>query len=344
MRGRAVLRSPVAVAAGVLGGLAWARLRRRATVRGHTVLITGGSRGLGLVLARELVGRGAQVAICARDVDELAEARGELEARGGTVLAIPCDVTDRAAVERTVAQVEDRLGPVDVLVNDASIIQVAPAETLSLRDLQAAMAVNFWGTVHAAMAVLPSMRERRAGRIVNVTSIGGTVAVPHLLGYTSAKFAAVGYSMGLAAEVAKDGITVTTVVPGLMRTGSFLHALVKGQRSDEATLFSITSSLPLITMDAGRAARRIVRAIERRETFVTLGAPARLLRLAGVLAPSLTRDVFALVTRVLPGPGVDGPATDPEPSWMHRRGRGSPVTVLGDRAAGANNERPPHPH
>jgi NAD(P)-dependent dehydrogenase (short-subunit alcohol dehydrogenase family) len=328
--------------AGVVGGLAWSRSRARLDLRGATVVVTGGSRGLGLLLARAFAAAGARIAICARDDAELDLARAEL-ASHGDVLAIRCDVADRAAVERMIAEVEERFGSVDVLVNNASIIQVAPAETLSIRDLQAAMAANFWGTVHATYAVLPAMRRRRRGRIVNVTSIGGTVAVPHLLGYTSAKFAAVGFSSGLAAEVAKDGIVVTTIVPGLMRSGSFLHALVKGRRDAEASLFSVISSLPLVTMDARRAARRIVLACERGESFVTLGLPAKVLRLAHALSPRVTGALFALVARALPGPGGDVPGSDPDPGWRHRRGAGASVpTTLGDRAAAENDEIPVH--
>src|SRR6185369_715880 len=117
-------------------------------------------------------------------------------------------------VERLVEAVHRRYGRVDVLVNNAGIIQAGPYESLSLEDFRAAMAANFWGTVHATLAVLPGMRARGGGRIVNVTSIGGTIAVPHLLAYTASKFAAVGFSTGLAVEAARHGVHVTTVVPG----------------------------------------------------------------------------------------------------------------------------------
>ncbi len=334
----ALKRSPAAIAAAaLLGGVAWARRRRRVPVRGSTVLITGGSRGLGLVLARELVHAGARrLVLCARDAADLESARRGLLRRGADVLAVSCDVSDPDAVQRMVAAARDRFGRIDILVNDASIMQVAPAEVLSLGDLRAAMDVNFWGTVHTTLAVLPEMRERGAGRIVNVTSIGGAVAVPHLLAYTSAKFAAVGFSTGLGEEVAKDGVAVTTVVPGLMRTGSFLNALVKGRRDDEATLFSVLSSLPVLTMDAGRAARRILVACERGERFVTLGMPAKALRLANALAPGLTQAVLAAVTPLLPGPGEDSPSALPSPAGVHRRL--SLLTTLGERAAAENNE------
>ncbi|GEJ58227.1 SDR family NAD(P)-dependent oxidoreductase [Anaeromyxobacter diazotrophicus] len=337
-----VRSSAALLGAGLLAGLALARRRRPASLRGACALVTGGSRGLGLLVARELAARGARLVLCARDEEELERARRELERAGAEVLAVACDVSDPAAVERLVARAEARFGPVDVLVNDASIIQVAPAEALSLEDLRAALAVNFWGTVHCTLAVLPGMRARRAGRIVDVTSIGGTVAVPHLLGYSSAKFAAVGFSTGLAAEVGRDGVRVTTVVPGLMRTGSFLHALVKGQRREEARLFAVVSSLPLLTLDAGRAARRIVRACERGERFVTLGWPWKALRVAHALAPGLSVVLLALVSRLLPRAGGERPEAAPDPVWRQRPGR-SAATALGDAAAAENNERPAHP-
>jgi short-subunit dehydrogenase len=173
---------------------------------------------------------------------------------------------------------------------------------------------------------------------VNVTSIGGAVAVPHLLGYTSAKFAAMGFSTGLGHELEKDGIVVTTVVPGLMRTGSSLNALVKGRRDAEATAFSVASSLPVLTMDARRAARRVVAACERGERFVVLGGPAKLLRLAAALAPTATSAALAIVARLLPGPAGDA-SHEAEPAWLHRRGGGA-FTRLGDEAAIENNEAP----
>src|SRR5581483_5724484 len=152
---------------------------------------------------------------------------------------------------------------VDILVNNASIIQVAPVEALGPREFQHAMAVNFWGVVHPTLAGLPRMRARRRGRIVTITSIGGKVSVPHLLPYGAAKFAAVGFSEGLRAELARDGISVTTIVPGLMRTGSILNAVFKGPHRAEFAAFSVLGSLPLVSMDAERAARQIVAATRR---------------------------------------------------------------------------------
>jgi short-subunit dehydrogenase len=331
-------RSPAALlAAGLLGGLAWRRARR-VSLRGATAVVSGGSRGLGLLIARELATRGARLVLLARDQDELLRATHELEGRGAEVLAFPCDVADAAAVQGAVAAAVQRFGGIDVLVNCASIIQVSPAADLSLEDLRAALDVNFWGTVHTTLAALPHLRERRGGRIVNVTSIGGVVAVPHLLGYTAAKFAALGFSSGLVHELARDGVRVTTVVPGLMRTGSFVHALVKGNREAEATMFSVASSLPILTMNAERAARRIVLACERGERFVVLGLPWKAVRLASALAPNLTSAALELTARLLPGPTGDV-AGRPEEAREHRRDTGK-VTALGDRAAAENNETP----
>jgi short-subunit dehydrogenase len=203
------------------------------------------------------------------------------------------------------------------------------------------MAANYWGTVHATLAVLPEMRARRRGRIVNVTSIGGTVAVPHLLAYTASKFAAVGFSTGLAAEAARHGIRVTTVVPGLMRTGSFIRALFKGDREREMSAFSVAASLPVLTLDADRAARRIVRACERGERFVTVGVPWKALRLAAAVAPAIATAAFALVARLLPGSTPDAAREPARPGYLHRAGIArSHLTLLQDRAAARNNERP----
>jgi NAD(P)-dependent dehydrogenase (short-subunit alcohol dehydrogenase family) len=300
--------------AGTVVGLAVTRLRRgrRARARslaGQVALVTGGSRGLGLMLAQELAREGCRIAICARDTDELERARTELARDGVAALTLPCDVSDPHQVEQVVARIVNELGALDLLVNNASIIQVGPLEDMNLRDFQHVMQVNFWGSVHAALAAAAVMKgQTTRGRIVNITSIGGVLAMPHLLPYDCAKFAARGFSEGLHAELAQHGISVTTVIPGLMRTGSHDSALFKGQREREYGWFSLTASAPATSMDARRAARRIVRAAKLREAEVVLGWQAKLGRLAeGVFPGLVTRMLTLLSTHVLPGhDGVSG--------------------------------------
>jgi short-subunit dehydrogenase len=341
MTGRETAARSRAALVGVLAGGAFAWLARgRGSLAGEVAVVTGSSRGLGLVVARHLAARGARLVLCARDPAELERARRELAAGGAEVLAVPCDLTDPADAERLVEAARQRFGGVDVLVNNAGIIQAGPYDSMSLDDFRDAMAANFWGSVHATLAVLPGMRERRRGRIVNVTSIGGTVAVPHLLPYTASKFAAVGFSTGLAAEAARHGVRVTTVVPGLMRTGSFLRALFKGDREREVSAFAAAASLPVLTVDADRAARRIVRACERGERFVTIGVPWKVVRLVAALAPALTTATLAVVARLLPAAPPGSEREPARPGYLHRTGVArSPLTLLQDRAADRNNER-----
>ena len=257
------------------------------------VLITGGSRGLGLVMAREFATHGARVAVCARDEEDLARVREEFASRGDHFFSAPCDVSDPDQVQSLLSSVEKALGPVDVLVNNAGTILVGPLEHMTLEDFEDVMRVNFWGAVHTTLAVLPGMRRRGQGRIVNITSIGGKVAFPHLLPYTASKFALVGFSEGLRAELAKDGIWVTTVVPNLMRTGSPRNAEFKGNYEQEYAWFTITDSLPGASMRADRAARQIVRACQNGESEVVLGLPAKLAVIANGVAPGLLGDLLA---------------------------------------------------
>jgi NAD(P)-dependent dehydrogenase (short-subunit alcohol dehydrogenase family) len=307
-------RHPYATAsasASVAALLGWRVFRRvRALdLRDKVVLVTGGSRGLGLHLARVFARQGARLAICARDEEELARARADLEPRGAEVVTLRCDVRDRAAVEDMVAETTHRLGPVDVLVNNAGIIQVGPVETMDIDDFRRAMDTNFWGTVYATMAVLPEMRRRKEGRIVNITSIGAEVAMPHLLPYDCAKFAALGFSEGMHAELAADGIVVTTVIPGLMRTGGHRHAFFKGQHEHEYTWFTAGEHFPLLSMSPTRAAKRIVEACRRGEAIVTLTWQAKLLRVAHAVLPGFTDDLLGIVHRVLPSSAGAGAQT-----------------------------------
>lgn len=275
--------------------------RRRESLSGQVVLITGGSRGLGLLMAREYAALGCRIIICGRDEDTLYRARDDLRSRGARVLAVPCDVGERSQVQRLVADTYAHFGGIDILVNNAGVIQVAPIENLTMQDYGRAMATMYWGVIYPTFAVLPLMRSRGAGRIVNITSIGGKVSVPHLSPYSSAKFAAVGFSEGLRSELAGTGISVTTVVPGLMRTGSHLNALFGGQASQEATWFALGATIPVLTVSGEQAARSVVRASIRRKPTAVLGWPARVLMWTHGVFPGLTARILGLVDRaVLP--------------------------------------------
>jgi NAD(P)-dependent dehydrogenase (short-subunit alcohol dehydrogenase family) len=310
---------------------------RRYDLRGKTVLITGGSRGLGLVLGREFVFRGAKVAICARDVEELEFAGSDLVRPGRPVLAMPCDVTSQEEVGRMVAAVRDHFGKIDVLVNNAGVIDVGPIESMTLADYKETLNVNLLGPLHTMLAVIPEMRQRGGGRIVNITSIGGKIAVPHLAPYSVSKFALIGLSKAMRAELAKDGIIVTTVCPGLMRTGSPRNAKFKGRHRSEYAWFSISDSLPFLSIGAERAARRIISALQHGKAEVIFPWYAKLAVMAQTIAPELVANLLGLINRLMPAPGgigaerVKGSESQSaiSPSWL---------TLLGDRAAQRNNE------
>jgi NAD(P)-dependent dehydrogenase (short-subunit alcohol dehydrogenase family) len=310
---------------------------REYELRGKVVLITGGSRGLGLVMAREFAKEGARIAVCARDAGELERARADLLERGAEVMAVPCDVTDRAQVKEMTDVLTEHFGRIDVLVNNAGVIQVGPIEVMTLEDYEQAMKVHFWGPLYTTLAVLPQMRERREGRIVNISSIGGKISVPHLVPYSASKFALVGLSAGLRAELAADGIVVTTVCPGLMRTGSPRNANFKGRHKAEYAWFSISDALPVTSMQAERAARQIIDACKRGDAEAVLSLQAQLAVTFHALCPGLVQDMLGLVNRLLPAPGGIGrqrakgreSESSLSPSWL---------TALSESAALRNNE------
>ena len=341
-RGRSGVQSSLALSAVAAGGLLWLRSRRGTSysLRGRTVLVTGGSRGLGLALAREAARQGARVAVCGRDPETLSRAHAALERIGGPVTAVECDVTDRSAVRELVATVSQRLGPVDVLINNAGVIEVGPAETMAIEDYEEAMATNFWGMVHPTLEIIPAMKARGDGRIVNITSIGGKLAFPHLLPYCASKFAAVGFSQGLRAELSRDGIKVVTVAPGLMRTGSPRNATFRGDHRAEYAWFSIGDSLPGLSVSVASAARRIIARARRGDAEVIFPVPARLAVWLNALAPDLTAGTLGLTNRLLPSP--------PQHETGRRKGKESPswlspswMTRLGDRAARRYNQVAP---
>jgi len=276
------------------------RRQRAPSLRGKAILITGGSRGLGLALARELGRIGCRVAICARSEQELEAAAHSIAMDGTEVLTAVCDVCDPSSVHKCVQTVRSRFGKIDVLINNAGIISVAPLENTTVADFERAMAVMFWGVLYPTLAVLPEMKARGAGSIATIASIGGKVSVPHLLPYSCAKFAAVAFSEGLRAEVARYGIQVSTIAPGLMRTGSHLKAEFKGQHDNEATWFTLCATSPLISMGASRCARQIIAAVRRGKSEKILSTQANMIARMNGLFPGLAPNVLAVVNRLLP--------------------------------------------
>ena len=330
------------VSAGIVLGMAASMLLRRRkpiSLRGKTVFVTGGSRGLGLLLAQEFAQRGAKIAISARDRSELDRAETQLLAITDQVLTLEADMTMREEVELAVHKIEQHFGSLDILVNNAGTICVGPVETMTIDDYCNSINTHFWGPYFASMAVLPSFQRRRRGRIVNISSIGGKIGVPHLVPYCVGKFALTGFSEGLRSELVKDNIYVTTVCPGLMRTGSPRNASFKSNNEAEYAWFSISDALPVISMSAKRAARRIVNACVRGEAEVVLSLPAKVAVKFHGLLPGITTDVLGLVNVLLPPPGGIGSdvrtgkqsSSSASPSW---------ITTLNEQAAQENNQVP----
>jgi short-subunit dehydrogenase len=280
--------------------------RKRYDLNGKVAIITGGSRGFGLVLARQLAAKGVKLVICSRTEEQLAAAKRELEAAGAEVLALRCDVTDRSQVKSLVESALNHYGRINILINNAGIIQVGPMNAMAQFEYQDAMNIHFWAPLYTTLAVLPHFRALHEGRIINIASIGGKIAVPHLLPYSASKFALVGLSEGLAAELKKENILVSTVVPSLMRTGSPRNITVKGNHEKEYALFKTISSLSIISKDPAKVAYKIVDALEYDKTRPTISSIERFASILKEIFPQGLETVFSLINRLLPLETPDG--------------------------------------
>ena len=263
-------------------------------------IVTGASRGLGFLLARELADRGHDLVINARSEPGLAVAGAALQERGAQVVTVAGDVADATLGQRLIDTATERFDRLDVVVANAGTIQVGPAFAMRASDFSNAMDVMFYGVLHPVLAALPVMARRGAGRILVVSSIGGKLPAPHLLPYVAAKHAAVGFAEGLRIEAIRHGITVTCAVPGLMRTGSPRNALFTGDQTGEHRWFTLGDSLPLVSIDAARAARQLVDAALKGKPEVAPTPLAKIgMRVHG-LAPSTTMRLLGVVNRLLP--------------------------------------------
>ena len=268
--------------------------------RDKVALITGGSRGLGLEIARQICARGGKVALIARDAEELARAKTELDRFATEVLTIQCDLLESAQIQSAVQQTIQRFGKIDILINNAGTIEIGPLAHIQLKDFDRAMRLHFWAPYILQLLIVPLMRAKGGGRIVNISSIGGRIAVPHMAAYSASKFALAGFSDAIRPELAQDNIYVTTVTPGLMRTGSQVHAKFKGDHAAEYGWFDWSCKIPFASISVERAARKILSACRRGKPALIMPLSAYLIIAANALFPNLTARVMKMFNRSLP--------------------------------------------
>jgi NAD(P)-dependent dehydrogenase (short-subunit alcohol dehydrogenase family) len=181
---------------------------------GRSAIVTGGGRGIGAATARALSALGARVTVFSRSEADVAR----VVEQGAAALAVAGDVTSERDVARLVEMHEGALGPCDVLVNDAGILERGRVEELSPAAWRRVVEVNLTGAYLCARAVVPGMRRRRRGRIVNVASISGTIGTPEATAYNASKWGLIGFTKSLAEELRPDGVQVMAVSPGSVDT------------------------------------------------------------------------------------------------------------------------------
>lgn len=308
------------------------------------VIVTGGSRGLGFALTERLLAAGANVTICGRSQATLERAAERLSTFGDSLAVRVCDVRSQAACDELVRDVIERRGSVDILINNAGVIEVGPLAAQTVDDFREAMDTHFWGVLFMTLAVLPAMRARRSGQIVNIASVGGVVGVPHLAPYAASKFAQIGLTQAIAAEAKADGVTLTSIIPGLMQTGSPDHAIFKGRNRAEYAWFTLSDANPLLSTSARSAVERILRAIRRREAVATIGWSAAAAKSINALFPRTTARLVAFAASLLPdlegANAADARAGRVDGAASHSAWTENPLTALNARAAERTNQLP----
>ncbi len=192
-------------------------------IEGKVVVITGASSGLGEATARLLAARGASVVLGARRSERLQSLADTLNADGGKALAVTTDVTRRDQVERLVEAAVETYGQVDVLLNNAGLMPLAPLERLRVDEWEQMLDVNLKGTLYGIAAALPHMKDRKAGQIINVSSVYGHKVAPGAAVYCATKFGVRALSEGLRQEVKPYNIRTTVISPGAVATELLDH-------------------------------------------------------------------------------------------------------------------------
>lgn len=322
-RGHKHLGLALAAAAGTL----FFTRKKPDSFENQSVVITGGSRGLGLALAQELILENAQVTLLARDSEELDRAKNQILKLSphAQILTLVCDVTDLDGVKAALGTVKDHFGSVDMLINNAGSIMVGPYDKMNRKDFEAQLELHLYGVMNTVNEALPYLRKGIGRRIVNICSMGGKVAVPHMLPYDVSKFALSGYSQGLMAELAKEKISVTTVYPALMRTGSPIQAVFKGQQEKEFAWFAAADVFPGISSDASVIAKKIIASARDRRTQLIPSIPAKLRVLVSSIFPETVNALMRVLAGTMPVGGSKIRKTGYESNDFFER---SPWTAL----------------
>jgi short-subunit dehydrogenase len=308
---------------------------------GKSVVITGGSRGLGFALATELVKEGANVTLLARDRTELLRAKNYLQNNfaGAKVQAFVCDVNEENHIQEAFRRILFRYGTIDVLINNAGSVAAGPFEAMNIEDFNAQMKIHFYAPLKAIQNVLPIFKKKGSGKIVNIASIGGKVPVPHMSSYCASKFALAGLSQTLSAELAKDKIQVTTIYPGLMRTGSPIQGVFKGDSEKEYSWFAIFDNTPGLTVSASNAAKQILNAVRAGETELIISTPAKTGAMFYANFPQIFTALTSIANRFLPQDFTDQRRTGAEVrDWLDSKAWAKPFLRIMGKAQRKFNE------
>lgn len=311
--------------------------------RSSSVVITGGSRGLGLALAEQFLNEGAVVSLLARDSAELEKAKALLKKKTGLeATTYVCDVTHPEELKKTFALVVKEVGDIDILVNNAGSVMAAPLEAMESKDYHTLMDIHFFAAQKACDLMIPYFRSRGQGHIVNISSIGGKMPVPHLAPYCASKFALTGYSNTAAIELARHGIRVTTVHPGLMRTGSPVQGIFKGDSEKEYAWFALSDNLPGLSISVQSAAQTILNAIKYGDNEVVISPPAKLGAFGYALFPEIFMAITSYINKWLPTNTDKRYQTGAESKdWIEKRVK--PLKKVREKLQAEYNQDQAHP-
>ncbi|WP_096437306.1 3-ketoacyl-ACP reductase [Alteribacter populi] len=198
------------------------------SLEGKRALITGGSRGIGRATAIALAKEGVELGLIARSEESFELVRKDLTELGATFVTSAADVSQESDVQRAVREIEDQLGPIDILINNAGVAARGSFQDLSTEDWKKVLDINVMGIVHVTKAVLPSMIENNRGDIINISSMSGLKGTKGSSAYSASKFAVIGMSESLMQEVRPNNIRVSVLTPSLVETD-----LTRGKDSDQ---------------------------------------------------------------------------------------------------------------
>jgi len=305
---------------GLAGYFAFKRKKRQFTYQGKVVLVTGGARGLGYIMARQLVEEGAKVIICARDADQLDKAYVLLRNHGEVTYPYVCDITEKENIVQLAYFIKKRFGRLDVLINNTGTITINPIEQLPLNNYKKFIESHLWGPMQLVRVLIPLLSKSREAKIVNIFSVGGKISLAKSQPYDVNEIVHAVFYDNISRVITGKNIKLTAIYPEFKDQDLPVNLKLKGHSEQELAWSKFNESRPLISLYAENVGKQILKTAQIGKKTLTLPFPRELARIVNNINTELNLTLCQLVDHLVPhDSGSSSIISAPQNATVHQK-------------------------